>query len=91
MASYDDYLNKRSWLIDTAETPAQKKALKDQLAKLDAAYKAKKASPTPSPTRIAPMQSKAEEKAQAKALDALMKKRAAAAKKTGRWPNYGTN
>ena len=47
--------------------------------------------PTPKPTRIAPMQSKAEEKAQAKALDALMKKRAAAAKKTGSWPNYGTN
>ena len=31
----DDYLNKRSWLIDTAETPADKKKLKSELAKLD--------------------------------------------------------
>jgi hypothetical protein len=42
MASpYDEYMNKRSWLIDTAETPADKKNLKAQLAKLDAEYKAK--------------------------------------------------
>ena len=31
----DDYMNKRSWLIDTAETPADKKRLKAELAKLD--------------------------------------------------------
>jgi hypothetical protein len=31
----DDYMNKRSWLIDTAETPADKKRLKSDLAKLD--------------------------------------------------------
>ena len=31
----DDYMNKRSWLIDTAETPADKKKLKSELAKLD--------------------------------------------------------
>ena len=31
----DDYMNKRSWLIDTAETPADKKRLKADLAKLD--------------------------------------------------------
>jgi len=42
MASpYDEYQNKRSWLIDTAETPADKKKLAAQLAKLDAEYKAK--------------------------------------------------
>ena len=28
----DDYMNKRSWLIDTAETPADKKKLKSDLA-----------------------------------------------------------
>jgi hypothetical protein len=28
---------------------------------------------------------------QAKAMDDLMKKRKAVAKKTGTWPNYGTN
>ena len=31
----DDYMNKRSYLIDTAETPADKKRLKSDLAKLD--------------------------------------------------------
>ena len=31
----DDYMNKRSWLIDTAETPEDKKRLKSDLAKLD--------------------------------------------------------
>ena len=40
---YDDYQNKRSWLIDTAETPADKKRLKAELAALDAKYKAAKA------------------------------------------------
>ena len=51
--SYDDYQNKRSWLVDTAETPADQKRLKAQLAKLKAQYdagKAKaKASPSPKP------------------------------------------
>jgi hypothetical protein len=36
----DQYENKRSWLIDTAETPEDKKKLASDLAKLDAAYKA---------------------------------------------------
>jgi hypothetical protein len=34
----DDYMNKRSWLIDTAETPADKKKLKSDLKKLDAKF-----------------------------------------------------
>ena len=34
----DDYMNKRSWLIDTAETPADKKRLKADLKKLDAKF-----------------------------------------------------
>jgi len=43
--SYDDYQNKRSWLVDTAETPADQKRLKAQLEKLKAQYEAgKKAS-----------------------------------------------
>lgn len=48
----DQYQNKRSWLIDTAETPADKKKLKADLAKLDALYKAQKAAAkaTPKPT-----------------------------------------
>ena len=36
----DQYQNRRSWLIDTAETSADKKRLKAELAKLDAMYKA---------------------------------------------------
>lgn len=40
--SYDKYLNERSHLIDTAETPKDKKNLKADLAKLDDAYKAAK-------------------------------------------------
>lgn len=47
--------------------------------------------PKPTQTRIAPMQSKAEAKAQEKALNDLMKKREAIAKKTGVWNNYSTN
>jgi len=47
--SYDDYQNKRSWLTDTAETPADKKRLKAQLAALDAKYKAGKTAAKPSP------------------------------------------
>ena len=34
----DYYLNKRSWLIDTAETPEDQKNLKRDLAKLDAKF-----------------------------------------------------
>jgi hypothetical protein len=42
----DQYMNRRSWLIDTAETAKDKKNLKADLAKLDAEYKAKaKATP----------------------------------------------
>ena len=50
--TYDQYQNKRSWIIDTAETPADKKRIKAELAKLDAMYKAQKATPkmTPKPT-----------------------------------------
>ena len=48
--SYDDYQNKRSWLTDTAETPADKKRLKAQLAALDAKYKAGKTPPKPKPS-----------------------------------------
>lgn len=51
--SYEQYQNKRSWLVDTAETPADKKKLKADLAKLDAEYKAQAkaaAKPTPKAT-----------------------------------------
>jgi len=41
--TYDQYQNRRSWLVDTAETPADKKKLASDLAKLDAQYKASKA------------------------------------------------
>ena len=34
---YDDYMNRRSWMVDTAETPQQKKALPKELSKLDKA------------------------------------------------------
>jgi hypothetical protein len=47
--SYDDYQNKRSFIIDTAETPAQQKRLKAQLAALEAKYKAQKATPAAKP------------------------------------------
>jgi len=51
-----------------------------------------KASPTPKPmVRVAPMQSTTEAQRQDKALKDLQKKREAVAKKTGSWPNYGTN
>lgn len=35
----EDYESRRSWLIDTAETPKDKANLKKDLAKLDAMYK----------------------------------------------------
>ena len=41
--TYDEYQNKRSWLIDTAETPTDQKNLKSDLAKLKAQYEAGKA------------------------------------------------
>jgi len=48
-----------------------------------------KAKATPKATAKAkPM---TETQKQKKAMDDLMKKRAATAKKTGKWPNYGTN
>lgn len=37
--TYDDYMNRRSWLVDTAETPEDKKNLKEDLKKLDRLYK----------------------------------------------------
>jgi len=40
---YDAYDNKRSWLIDTAETAKDKKALPGQLKQLRAEYLAQKA------------------------------------------------
>lgn len=47
---------------------------------------------TPKPqVRVAPLQSKSEAAKQDKALKELQKKREAVAKKTGIWPNYGTN
>lgn len=45
--SYDEYDSKRSWLVDTAETPADKKRLKAELQKLRAQYEAGKAKATP--------------------------------------------
>lgn len=36
----DEYQSRRSWLIDTAETPEDKKNLPKDLATLDARYKA---------------------------------------------------
>jgi hypothetical protein len=43
----DDYMNKRSWLIDTAETPADKKRLKSDLAKLDKKFNPNRVASTP--------------------------------------------
>jgi hypothetical protein len=40
--TYDEYDSKRSWLVDTAETPEDKKRLKAQLQKLKAQYDAGK-------------------------------------------------
>ena len=45
--TYDEYQNKRSWLVDTAETPADQKRLKADLAKLKAQYDAQKAKAKP--------------------------------------------
>ena len=45
--TYDEYDRKRSWLVDTAETPEDKKRLKTELQKLRAQYEAgKKAKPS---------------------------------------------
>ena len=48
--TYDEYDSKRSWLVDTAETPADQKRLKAELQKLKAQYEAGKAKPKSSPT-----------------------------------------
>jgi len=48
----DDYMNKRSWLIDTAETPADKKKLKSDLKKLDAKFNPNRVAAKPKPTGI---------------------------------------
>jgi hypothetical protein len=45
--TYDEYDSKRSWLVDTAETPEDKKRLKAELQKLKAQYEAGKAKATP--------------------------------------------
>lgn len=42
----DYYLNQRSWLIDTAETPEDQKNLKRDLAKLDAKFNPNRISKT---------------------------------------------
>jgi hypothetical protein len=34
---YDDYMNRRSWMVDTAETAKDKKKLPGELKKLDKA------------------------------------------------------
>ena len=47
--TYDEYDSKRSWLVDTAETPADKKRLKTELQKLKAQYEAGKATPAAKP------------------------------------------
>lgn len=52
----DDYMNKRDWLINTAETPADKKKLKSDLKKLDAKFNPNRVTSTskvkPKPTGI---------------------------------------
>lgn len=45
--TYDEYQTKRSFIVDTAETPAQQKRLKADLAKLKAQYDAQKAAAKP--------------------------------------------
>jgi hypothetical protein len=40
--TYDEYDSKRSWLVDTAETPADKKRLKAELQKLRSQYESGK-------------------------------------------------
>lgn len=49
--AYDDYMNRRSWLIDTAETPQDKKNLKSALAELDAKYNKNRVAKVPMPTQ----------------------------------------
>jgi hypothetical protein len=45
-------MNKRSWLIDTAETPADKKKLKSELAKLDKKFNPNRVASTPYNVRL---------------------------------------
>ena len=46
---YDDYMNRRSWLVDTAETSQDKKALPGQIKKLDQAMNWASRSPRTQP------------------------------------------
>ena len=48
----DDYMNKRSWLIDTAETPKDKKTLKADLKKLDGKFNPNRVASKPKTTGI---------------------------------------
>jgi len=45
-------MNKRSYLIDTAETPRDKKRLKSDLKKLDAKFNPNRVASKPKPTGI---------------------------------------
>ena len=45
----DDYMNKASYLIDTAETPTDKKRLKSDLKKLDAKFNPNRVASKPKP------------------------------------------
>ena len=74
--SYDDYQNKRSWLVDTAETPADKQRLKAQLAKLKAQYDAGKAKAKP-PTGAAAVKANQQRVSPKGVADAEAKARAA--------------
>ncbi len=48
----DDYMNKRSYLIDTAETPKDKKTLKSDLKKLDKKFNPNRVASKPKTTGI---------------------------------------
>jgi hypothetical protein len=69
----DDYMNRRSWLIDTAETPADQKRLKSDLAKLDAKFNPNRVAST-SKTKAKPTVKKAV--AKKVAVKPLVKKKA---------------
>ena len=84
--TYDEYQNKRSWLVDTAETPEDQRRLKADLAKLKAQYdagKAKaKASASPKPlTGAAAMKAIQQRTSPAGVAAAEAQARAAIAKK----------
>ncbi len=76
---YDKYDVARSYLVDTAETPAQKKKLKDDLQKLRQEYLTLKAAQTATgPAAIKAIQQRTSDagvaKAEAQARAALAKK-----------------